>query len=404
MLLTHRGLIERPPDSAVKLIRLDSDYAAICDESPENPDGRVTPENLAYVIYTSGSTGKPKGVMIEHRSLVNYAEAAAEEYGLGSNDRVLQFASITFDTSAEEIYPCLIRGGTLVLRDDSMLDSPSVFLQRARSMELSVLDLPTAYWHELTASMPEAGWNSAERLRLVIIGGERALPERLEAWQGRVCERIQLVNTYGPTEATIVSTMCKLPPTGAGGSSSEIPIGHPVANAQTYVLDKYLRPVPIGVVGELYVGGAGLSRGYLGCPDLAAEKFIPDPFSDKRGSRLYKTGDLARHLANGNLEFAGRVDYQVKVRGFRIELSEIEAALRQHPAIRESVVIAREDVPGTRFLVAYITTGGERPSVGQLRVYLKERLPEYMVPSAFVMLDVMPVTHSGKVTGAHCPR
>ena len=399
VLLTHQRLMTRLPEYETQVICLDSDWETIAHESDENPASGVTADNLAYVIYTSGSTGKPKGVMIQHTSLVSYTETACDEYAVKPSDRILQFASLSFDASAEEIYPCLVRGATLVLRTDSMLSSASVFLQTCQHRALTVLNLPTAYWHELTARLDAEILTFPPSVRLVIIGGERALPERLAAWRQHVGQRVPLMNTYGPTEATIVATMCQL--TGSAEADTvlpEVPIGRAIRNVQTYVLNRHLQPMPIGIRGELHIGGVGLSRGYLDRPELTAEQLVPNPFSDEPGARLYKTGDLARYLPDGNIEFLGRIDHQVKVRGFRVELGEIETVLGQHPAVREIVALAREDLPGDKRLVAYVVPNQEAPpTASELRGFAQDKLPGYMVPSTFVTLDTLPLTPSSKV-------
>jgi aspartate racemase len=403
------------------VVCLDTDWENISQESEENPVVSINGEDLAYVIYTSGSTGRPKGAEITHRALVNFVQHTGEAFGLSGRDRVLQFASIGFDTAAEEIFPCLSRGATLVLRTECMIDSVPVFLQNCAEWGVTVLDLPTVYWHELTERLYSEKLALSEPLRLVIIGGEKAIPERLVQWQETVGDRVRLLNTYGPTEATVVATTWEA--NGANPiaeSPRQVPIGRPISNVQTYILDKYLNPVPIGVRGELHIGGEGIARGYLNCPDLTAERFIPDPFSPVSGARLYKTGDRARYLADGNIEFIGRMDHQVKIRGFRIELGEIEAALAQHPAVRETVVTAKEEVDVTggggehqepktgtepsrsienpKSLAAYVVTNPEQaPTVNELRDFVKKKLPNYMIPSAFVFLDSLPLTPNGKV-------
>jgi len=399
VLLTQRHLADELPEHKGKVVYLDQDWEQIAQSSIVNLPHTATPESPVYVIYTSGSTGRPKGVVIRHRSLVNYTEAAGEVYEIKSGDRALQFASISFDASAEEIYPCLTRGATLVLRTDAMLESVDAFLEHCRGWSITVLNLPTAYWHQLVARLDERPQSFPASVRLVIIGGERALPERLALWQKLVGSTVRLVNTYGPTEATVVATMCDLTHwTPADGALREVPIGRPVRNAQAYVLDRHLQPVPVGVPGELFIGGDGLARGYLNRPELTQARFIPNPFSAEAGDYLYRTGDLVRYLVDGQIEFLGRVDQQVKVRGFRIELGEIEAALNQHPLVRESVVIAREDVPGDKRLVAYIVPAQKREELaGELRRFLKERLPDYMVPSAFVSLAALPLSPNKKV-------
>ncbi len=362
----------------------------------------VDPDNAAYVIYTSGSTGRPKGVVVSHGALASYASAAVGLYGVGPGDRVLQFASLSFDASAEEIYPALLGGACLVLRTDEMLADAATFLARCDAWGVSVLDLPTAYWHELTAELERGALRLPGAVRLVIIGGERALPERVAAWRRQVGDGVRLVNTYGPTEATVVATLAELqgrdePPLRPDQPPPPVPIGRPVPGGRVYVLDPDMRPLPLGARGELYVGGAGVARGYLGRPELTAERFVPDPFAAEGGARLYRTGDVARWRRTGELEFAGRADEQVKVRGFRVEPGEIEDVLLRHPAVREAVVAAREDEPGRTRLVGYVVTIGQAPSVAELRAHLKGELPEHMVPAAFVVLDALPRTGSGKI-------
>ncbi len=383
--LTQESLAGSLPAGGREIVRLDADWGSIAQELPVAGPEPV-PGNAAYVIYTSGSTGRPKGVLVPHASLVNYVRSAADIGGIGADDRVLQFASMSFDTSAEEIYPCLTRGGTLVLRDDAMAGSPEVFLRETERLGITVLDLPTAYWHELVSenlSLPAS-------VRLVILGGEQAQKPRLDIWRERVGERARLLNTYGPTEATIVSTRRDV--TGPQDFPGEVPIGRPIAGARAHVLGADFEPLPPGLDGELYLGGAGVTRGYLGRPDLTAERFVPDPFGGS-GERLYRTGDLARRLPGGDLEFRGRADRQVKVRGFRIEPGEIEAALRNLDGVRDAVALVLQDR-----LVAYVVPSGDpAPSTVGLRAGLKASLPDYMLPAVFVKLQALPLTPSGKV-------
>ena len=367
-------------DSGIEIILDKEALEQIDEQNIENPSTDVKPNNLAYVIYTSGSTGKPKGVLIEHKSLVNHTQSARNEFELNEDDRVLQFASMSFDAAAEEIYPCLITGATLVLRTNEMLDSISIFLQKCKSWGLTLIDLPTAYWHEVTSQLNNENRKFPSSVRLVIIGGEQALKEQLVKWQKYVNPTVKLFNTYGPTEATIVATRYL-----ATNTSDELLIGRPIDNLQNYILDKNQQIVPIGVPGELHIGGVGLARGYLNRPELTAEKFI-----SIFNQRLYKTGDLVRYLPDGNIEFLGRIDNQVKIRGFRIELGEIESVIMKH--VSEAAVIVREDQLGNKRLVAY-TVG----STDDLRDAVKEELPHYMVPSAFVSLEKMPLTPNGKI-------
>jgi amino acid adenylation domain-containing protein len=398
ILLTQKNLVEKLPAHTAKVICLEEVYgqSAILD----NPVNQATPTNLAYVIYTSGSTGTPKGVAIQHQSLVNFVQAAIAEYKIQSQDRILQFASISFDTACEEIFPCLLCGATLVLRTDRMLTSIPTFWEKCQQHSISVLDLPTAFWHQLTSELTTSAFKLPESLRLVIIGGEKALPDKVNTWRQQVNPRIRLINSYGPTETTVVATVCDL-----ANVEGEVPIGRAIANVQTYVLAPDLQPVPIGVWSELYIGGVGVARGYLHQPELTQQKFIPNPFSNVPGSRLYKTGDRVRYRSDGQIEFNGRVDNQVKIRGFRIELGEIEAVLNQHPDIQQTVVFNREDRPDNKRLVAYIVPRLNKiPSFSNLRDFLKEKLPQYMVPSAFVVLEALPLTANGKIDYQQLPQ
>ncbi|MEG3936237.1 amino acid adenylation domain-containing protein [Microcoleus sp. T3_B1] len=396
VLLTQERLVEKLPALSARVICLDSDSKEIASYPKENPLSSVKPENLAYVIYTSGSTGKPKGVLIQHGSLANYTTAASAEYRIQKCDRILQFSSISFDVSAEEIYTSLTSGATLVLRTDTMLDSFEGFLQKCQNWEITVMALPTAYWHELTAFLSPKTLALSPSLRLIILGGEKALPERLKTWFECVGQQVRLFNNYGPTEATIGATIYEL--SADDTTLRQLPIGRPLGNLCTYILDQNGQAVPIGVPGELHIGGAGLARGYLNRPELTTERFIRNPFNDSPTERLYKTGDQVRYLPDGNIEYLGRIDDQVKVRGFRIELGEIEAALSHHPNLLSVAVVLREDIPSQKSLVAYVVPLQEpAPTVGDLRHFLKERLPDYMVPSAFVILESLPLTPNGKV-------
>ncbi|ABW31352.1 non-ribosomal peptide synthetase [Acaryochloris marina] len=426
-LVTQSALCDRIPPHQAQVVYLDRLATENSRPDSGNPIHSPQTENLAYVIYTSGSTGKPKGVMVNHRSLVNYTEAIASAYVLKPSDRVLQFASINFDVAAEEIFPTLAQGGTLVLRTDEMLDSIPTFLHQVQALELTVLNLPTAFWHQFTAELDRMSTTVPDSLRLVVIGGERALADRVQTWHRVVGEQIRLVNCYGPTEATIGATLCDLtayaPTEWAGNesgatilSSNDVPIGKPIQNVQTYVLNADLQPVPIGIPGELYIGGDGLARGYLNRPELTAERFVDLrlPISNSKFKTqnsklspsicLYKTGDLVRYRPDGNLEYLGRIDHQVKMRGFRIELGEIEAALGQHPAVQNAVVVDDETELGTRRLVAY---GVAMPyadlSMPELRQFLTEKLPAYMVPAVFVLLETLPLMPNGKVNRQALP-
>ena len=398
------------PKSNIATVCIDTDWPTIALQSTENPISPVQAKHLAYIIYTSGSTGKPKGVMIEHQALVNFTNAAIEKYEIEESDGILQFASLNFDAAAEEIFPALCTGATLIPRTDEMLASPQHFMQQCQALNLTVLDLPTAYWHQLAATLPTTTCALPPSLRLIIIGGEAAQPDQLINWQRWVAQSTPtnpptIINTYGPTEATVVATTYPLPKT----ATTEIPIGQSLPHVQTYLLDPQQQPVPIGIPGELYIGGSALARGYLNRPDLTAERFIANPFSPS-SERLYKTGDLACYLPSGDLKFLGRCDNQVKIRGFRIELGEVETALGQHPTIQQCAVIVRADIPGDKRLVAYIVPAPSdnapynKPHSKQLRQFLAQQLPSYMVPSVFVQLSALPLTPSNKVNRQALPK
>lgn len=397
ILLAQTHTLSALPEHTAKVIYLDTIWQTIAHLNSENLPP-IPGENLAYIIYTSGSTGQPKGVMIEHQSLVNYTQAAIATYELTASDRVLQFASISFDASAEEIYPCLCVGATLVLRTDLMLASISVFLQTCQEWQLTTLSLPTAYWHQLTIALETAALTLPPTVRLVIIGGEKALPARVTVWQQQVSNQARLLNTYGPTESTIVATVYDLAEFEPLSTSVEVPIGKPLPNIAVYLLDGDRKPVLPGAVGELYLGGAGLARGYLNRADLTDEKFILYSLPAQSHTRLYRTGDLARCLPDGNLEYLGRTDQQVKIRGFRIELGEIETVLGQHPSVQAAVVVDRELLAGEKSLVGYVILHqpGTLTALA-LRQFLKHKLPAYMIPSAFMVLDALPLTANGKL-------
>ena len=399
VLLSQQRLAESFPHHVAKVICLDTEWTTIARESEANLGGHAAAEDLAYVLYTSGSTGLPKGVEITHRALTNFVRWASTRYELAPSDRVLQFASISFDTAVEEIFPCLVSGAKLVLRTASMADSPSGFLQRCRDWQITVLDLPTVYWHELADEIFSGRRPNLGNLRLLIIGGEQACAARLSRWREVIGAQVRLVNTYGPTEATVASTLWESPGSSqAEQSQRKVSIGRPISNAQVYILDAHLNPLPVGLRGELHIGGVGLARGYRKCPELTVKKFIAHPFCRTPGARLYKTGDFARYLPDGNIEFLGRIDDQVKIRGFRVELGEIEAVLRQHGSVRDTVVLACEDVPGYQRLVAYVLPEQSAlPTASELRGFLNATLPDYMVPSRFVRLDALPLTPNGKI-------
>ncbi len=400
VLLTQEKLAHKFTEYDVNVVCLDRDWHHIAHYPSENPEHESVLEDTACVFYTSGSTGRPKGVVIPHRALLNFTESSIVEYTITSRDHILQYASVSFDAATEEMYPCFVSGAQLVLlQQEERLISVPLLLEKCRNYELTVLDLPTAYWHLMLSEITEEKNAMPESVRLVIIGGERAMPEKLADWRKHIGAFPELVNTYGPTETTVVATRCSFSgETLTPDVLEKAPIGKPLRHVTTYVLDPNLQLVPPGVVGELHIGGEALAQGYLKRPELTAERFIPDPFRALPGKRLYKTGDLARYLPDGNLEFIGRRDHQVKIRGLRVELGDIESVLVSHPAVREAAVLAHEDVSQNKQLVAYVSfQPGQTLTKYELQDFLKERLPSYMVPATFVMLDTLPVTTSGKV-------
>ena len=389
VVLTQQALAEQLPRRQVQVVCFDTAWAVIALENEQPCDSRVAGEHGAYIIYTSGTTGIPKGVLIAQQSVVNYVEAAATVFALGPADRILQCAAITFDVAAEEIFCCLSRGATLVLRADAMVETVATFIQRCWDWRLTVLDLPTAYWHELATQLAETSLALPPTVRLVIIGGEKARREKLDLWWQRIGAGVRLVNAYGPTETTIASTLAELTPTTEGAlAGREVSVGRPIAHMQAYVLDRWLQPGAVGISGELYLGGVGLAQGYVNQPALTAARFIPHPFSRHPGARLYKTGDMARYRADGCLEILGRVDDQVKVRGFRIELGEIETVLATHPTVRQVVVVTQEGPSEGQRLVAYLVP--QHSSIPHRRGTPSLCTPE--APCVYGAIDVCLVT------------
>jgi amino acid adenylation domain-containing protein len=385
VLLTQEQLLKRLPAHDAEVIGLDADWKEIPEESADNPVSGVTPDNLAYVIYTSGSTGRPKGTLLQHRGLCNLAHLLIPIFCIEADSRVLQFASFSFDASVAEVFPVLVTGATLCMaRQDTLASGPDL-IQLLRDRAITIATLPPS----MLAILPAV---DVPALATIVSAGERCSGDIVARW----APSRRFINGYGPTETTVAASYWTVddPPEEV----ANVPIGRPIPNTQIYLLDDHLRPVPVGVPGELHVGGVSLARGYLNRAEKTAERFIPDPFSDEPGARLYKTGDLACHLPDGNAGFLGRIDHQVKIRGFRIELGEVETLLSQHPAVQQAIALAREDIPGDKRLVAYIVPGQERaPTASELHDLLKENVPEYMIPSAFVTLDALPLTPNGKV-------
>jgi len=392
VLVTQQRLISRLPSGEARVVLLDTDTAVLAQQSEAEPVLSATASDLAYVIYTSGSTGRPKGVQITHESLLNLLFWHHRAFAVTPSDRATQLTSPAFDATGWELWPYLTAGASVYLLDEESRVVPESCRDFLLSHGISIAFLPTA----LAESVMALEWPSTTSLRCLLTGADAlhhypspSLP-------------FTLINNYGPTEATVVATFGRVFPT----ERVAIPpsIGRPIANTQVYLLDEHLRQVPIGTPGELCIGGAGLAKGYLNQPDLTAEKFIPHPWSSEPGARLYKTGDLARYLPDGQLAFMGRIDHQMKIRGYRIEPDEIMSVLNEHPAIRVSMVIAHEDTPGDKRLVAYVVpVPGAHISAGSLREMLAKRLPDYMVPATFVLLEALPATPNGKVDRAALP-
>lgn len=396
VLLTQEHLHENLTFYRSIVICLDTQWGEIAQQSAEEVISTITADNVAYTIYTSGSTGHPKGSLITHRALVNYTVDMVRHFGLESTDRVLQFAPISFDVVIEELFPSWLAGATVVFATENNWASYTELMKLTDKQQLTVYELPTNYWHNWVDELSLSQIRPPTSLRLVIIGGEKILPDRFAYWQ---TSGIPLLHVYGLTETTVTSTLQKLPVSSEESRiEARFPIGRPIANTQIYLLDSNLQPVPIGISGELYIGGMGLALSYINQPAMTAERFMPNPFSRETGARLYRTGDQARYLPSGEIEFLGRIDEQVKLRGFRVEVREVEATLLQHPAVREAAVIIWEDTPGDKRLIAYLVTRKNLiPILNEIRAFLSNKLPSYMLPSRFIMLDKLPLTFSGKV-------
>ncbi len=429
LLLTQQDLLERFSSLSIPCLCLDTPWPAPTVNQLSCPIS-VHSDNPAYIIYTSGSTGKPKGVMVTHHALFSRIQAFQQVFQLSPEDRHYQFISLNFDASAEEIYLTLCTGATLVLAETPAEEGVLDLWQDARRLGLTKLDLPTAAWHQAVDEIVKDPHSFPSTLRAMAVGGEALSLEKFRLWAQYLPQPLRFFNMYGPTEATISATHFESFP-GNGEIPQHIPIGRPFASTQLYLLDQDLQPVLEGSPGELFIGGAGIARGYVRRPDLTAERFLPDPFGTEPGARLYRTGDLVRLLPNGDLEFLGRVDSQVKIRGFRIEPGEIEAVLRQHPKVAGAIVLPWEETSGEKRLVAYVVphlsaqivenevlsrpqfadTGMINQDVKthrlqvslahtlipQLRAYIGDRLPHYMIPSTFLFLEAFPLTPGGKI-------
>ncbi len=408
LLLTQRALLENLPDHNARVICLDSEWEEIAQEDVGNLPCDPGEDSLAYVIYTSGSTGDPKGALVTHYNVVRLFQATESWFNFDERDVWTLFHSYAFDFSVWEIWGALLYGGRLVITPYVVSRSPEAFYELLSRERVTALNQTPSAFRQLIQAEQKAETARELDLRLVIFGGEALELQSLKPWFDRHGDaRPRLVNMYGITETTVHVSYRPITSADLDQARGSV-IGRAIPDLQIYILDKRMRPAPIGVPGEMYVGGAGVARGYLRRPELNAERFIADPFNNRAfvnqsggnspEARLYRTGDLARYLPDGDIEYLGRIDQQVKIRGFRIELGEIEAALNRHPSIRESVVLAREDSPGEKRLVAYLAIEqGKAFTADDLRSFLRQKLPDYMTPSAFVTLDALPLTSNGKI-------
>ncbi|EKE80853.1 non-ribosomal peptide synthetase [Idiomarina xiamenensis] len=384
------------PEGMCRFVLMDEVESAVAEQLDGNLDIAVKGEDASCILYTSGSTGKPKGVELNHVGVVNYVIGGAYDYGTDIGARMLQFASVAFDAFLEEAFVAFYVGAILVLRPERMLDSTEIFTGFLRQMDITTMVLPTAYWHELIATLDK--YPLPERITDVVIGGERAIPEKLNQWQHHIDGRIRVFNTYGPTEGSIAITRALLPSAPeVDKTGHEVSIGHAVANTTIYILDENMEAVPQGVAGEVYLGGYAVANGYINRPEMTVQRFVNTTFLAK-SERLYRTGDLARFLVDGSLQYLGRIDNQVKIRGNRVEPDEIGSLLQEHASVKDVVVLVREDHQSEKCLVAYFVPNADSELTGsELRNYLKPLVPTYMVPADFIELDMFPLNINGKV-------
>ncbi|MEO6196238.1 MAG: amino acid adenylation domain-containing protein, partial [Thermoanaerobaculia bacterium] len=403
VLLTQEHLADRLPEAAGHAV-IHVDRLDLSAEDASDPDWPIHPESLAYIVYTSGSTGRPKGVAVPHRAMINHVDACARRYRMGPADRVLQFTSISFDITSEEIFPTWIRGGAVVPRPPGLFPSFGELRALIERYGITAMDLPTAYWHEWVGEMRRTRTPPPSSLRLVVIGTEQALPERVAEWLELVGDRARLNNSYASTEATVTAVVYEpeVADLARFRAGDRVPVGKTIPNCCAYVLDAGLEPVPVGVPGDVYIAGPNVSRGYANWPDRTAASFMPDPFAAAmgygEGQRMYRQGDVGRWLPTGDLEYLGRRDDQVKIRGFRVEPAEVGAVLARHPAVKDSIVVVRSDGPLGKRLVGYLTlVPGETATARELREFLRESLPDHMVPAALLILESLPLTSNGRV-------
>ncbi|MGE5400775.1 MAG: amino acid adenylation domain-containing protein, partial [Ignavibacteriales bacterium] len=393
IVLTTREFESSLEKSGIKVILLEESINDTLQS--ENPQLSIEAESTAYIIYTSGSTGKPKGVMVPHTALGNHCRKIKDYYKIEDKDRVLQFSSMNFDASLEQVFVTLISGAALILREEELW-SAEVFLNKISQMGLTVINLPPSYWEQLISEWSRFKNPDFHQLRLIIIGGDVIHYYMLKKWFSLEADQVKLINAYGPTETTITSVTGELKEEHLKGGERNLPIGKPQANRTAYILDENGEIVPRGVIGELYIGGDCLASGYKGLADLTAERFVPDPFNKKEGQRLYRTGDLVRYLTDGNLEFIGRVDHQVKIRGFRVELGEIESVLRMHPAVKNAVTVLNQNSLGDKSIIVYVVLQN-KCEIFELKNYLSQKLPGFLIPSSVIIMDSFPMTPAGKI-------
>ena len=400
VILTQEKFQEHLSPLGVEQILLDADWPVIAQEEASTPASEARADSLAYVIYTSGSTGRPKGVEVEHRQVLNYVDGILERLKVPAGSSFATVSPLTADLGNTMVYPALATGGTLHIISEDRAADPEALGAYFQLHQPDCLKIVPS--HLATLLMGAAPAEVLPQKRLVV-GGETCpwhLVEKVQALK----PGCTVINHYGPTETTVgVTTHQVEAKDRTTGHSPSVPIGRPLPNSQLYILDLHKNPVPLGVAGEVYIGGRGLARGYAGAPELTAEKFVPHPYSEEPGARLYKTGDRARFLADGTIEFLGRIDHQVKLRGFRIELGEIETVLNQHNKVQAAVVVVREKEGNEKQLVAYVVPKQGQLSPSDLRQFLKQTLPEYMVPTIFVMLEDLPLTRNGKVDRRSLP-
>ena len=397
VLVTQKSLVSVMQATNATTVCIDTEAEQIKKLSAESPgqlqaEQMSGPEDLAYVIYTSGSTGTPKGVQVHHSAVVNFLCSMAQKPGISEDDILVAVTTLSFDISVLELFLPLSQGACTVIASRDVAADGKLLLQTLQKTKATVMQATPVTWRMLIG----AGWNGSPQIK-VLCGGE-AVPRDLA---NELIDRSPSVwNMYGPTETTVWSTSCQLQ-----DKQGPVMIGRPIANTPVYILDQHLQPVPLGVSGELYIGGAGVSRGYLNRPDLTEKAFVKNPFSPDPSAVMYKTGDLTRYYANGNIEFLGRIDQQIKIRGFRVELGEIETVLLEHPSIKQGVVIVREDRPGDARLVAYMVHAeGLKIDSRELRQFLRKKLPDYMIPQHFVELDTLPRTPNGKINRKALPK